>query len=169
MTYTPIPKADLLSPEDLLAALADLASQVTARLYHAEADATWAASQIAALYAELADLDAAWLWGGSATGVDPGASHVRISVGTGNARTFALSTLPDGSASDLNFAALSQGSTVVLTDDPVAPPITAFRQYVVASDVVDHGSWVSFHAVRIATFGTQDTPALESRVRLLLR
>jgi len=37
------------------------------------------------------------------------------------------------------------------------------------SDPTDHGTWVSMQAIRVATFGTQDTPPVGSRVRLLIR
>lgn len=168
MTFVPTPKADLQPLSDLYEGWNSFSQQVLSRLWHAEQAADWAAAQIADLYAEIATLDADWLWGGSATGVDPGEHYLRIAVTTGNERVFALSTVPLESQA-LNLSDLGPGTTIVLTDDPSTPPPTAFRQYVITSDPVDHGSWVGFDAVRVATFGTQTTPPVDSRVRLLIR
>ena len=164
MTFTPTPKADLWDFDVLYEAEVAVGQQIVSRLHHAEEAANWAATQIAALYAALPDvLDSTWAYVGTDVSHNPGMDRVTVRVNSDQSRTFALSkktfTLDD----------LKQGSTVVLTDDTSSPPVTAFRQYTVTTDPVDHGSWVSFESVRIATFGALTTPTVGATVRLLLR
>jgi len=166
MTFVPTPKADLIPLAQLDGAMTAVNQQILSRLYHAEQAAYWAATQIAALYAALPEsVDNVWTYVGSTASVDPGPGKVAVAVEADQSRTFALSKEIEGV--DLDF--LVQGSTIVLTDDPVTPPITAFRHYVVTADPVDHGTWLTLHTVRLATFGTLATPTVNSSVRLLFR
>ena len=168
MTFIPTPKADLIPLPQLDGAIVAVTQQVLSRLHHAEQAADWAASAIADLYEDQPGGGGIWEWSGQPFGTDPGVGALLVTVASGSNRTivFAKSDA-DGLTPSLDL--LTQGSTLVLTDDPAAPPVTAFRQYVVASDPTDHGTWVSMLAVRVATFGTQDTPTVGTRVRLLIR
>lgn len=164
MTFTPTPKADLQPLSDLYAGWDDFAQQVLSRLHHAEQAADWAAIQIATLFAALPDvLDGTWIYKGTDVMSDPGPNGVAVRVPADPHREFALGK------NGLNYDDIQQGSTVVLTDDPGSPPITAFRQYTVTTEVVDVGPWITFDAVRIATFGVLTTPPVGSSVRLILR
>lgn len=164
MTFTPTPKVDLEPLSDLYEGWNAFAQQILSRLWHAEQAADWAAAQIAALYAELPGVvDGTFTWKGTNAGGDPGLLGIAIATTSGEHRIFALG-VGDGS-----FDQAGPGATIVLTDDPDSPPTTAFRQYVVTSDLIDHGSWVSFNATRIATFGTLTTPPVGSDVRIVLR
>ena len=168
MTFTPTPKGDLQPLTDLYEGWNAFAQQILSRLYHAEQASNWAATAIADIYGRLPGAGGSWLWSSSPFGTDPGDGKVLVTVASGNNRTIALSkTTADGA--HLALEILGQGATLVLTDDPSTPPITAFRQYLVTAEPTDHGSWVSVLAVRVATFGTQDTPSVGTRVRLLLR
>jgi len=168
MTFTPTPKADLEPLSDLYEGWNAFCQQILSRLYYAEQAANWAATQIAALYAALPEsVDDVWTYVGVDASVDPGPGKVAVKVEADQSRTFALSKENvDDEAVDLDF--LVQGSTIVLTDDPDSPPITAFRHYVVTADPVDHGAWLTLHTVRLATFGVLTTPAVNSSVRLVL-
>lgn len=168
MTFVPTAKADLLSLSQLHDLQTALTQEVLSRLHHAEASADWAANAIADLYAAQPGGGGFWTWSSQPVGSNPGVGSLLVTVTTGNNRTITFAkTDADGVAPSL--ARLAQGSTLVLTDDPATPPITSFRQYVVASDPVDHGAWMSMLAVRMATFGTQNTPPVGGRVRLLIR
>lgn len=167
MTFVPTPKGDLVPLAQLEGAWAALGQQVLSRLYHAEAAADWAAAAIADVYARLPGVSSSWLWSPTVAG-NPGSGQVYIAIVTGNDRLITLSKT-DAMGAAPSMAALMAGATLVLTDDPVTPPTTAFRQYLLTEDVLDHGGWVSFRAIRVATFGTQDTPAAGTPVRLLLR
>lgn len=168
MTFTPTPKADLQSPSDLSDYFSALAQQVISRLHHSAQAEDWAAAAIADIYGRLPGIGGSWLWSSAPFGTDPGVGKVLITVSSGNNRTIALSKT-DGDGNTPSLALLAQGSTLVLTDDPSTPPTTAFRQYLVTANPTDHGSWVSLLALRVATFGAQDTPLPDSRVRVLLR
>lgn len=168
MTFTPVPKDELLPLGEVIDRLAALSDEVASRLHYAAEAANWAAGQIAALYAALPDtFDAIWIYVGENVSGDPGSGSVAVKVNPDQSRTFALSKT--AAASTFDFEELKQGSTVVLTDDPDSPPVTAFRQYTVTADPQDHGSWISFDTVRIATFGTLTTPTVGASVRLILR
>lgn len=168
MTFAPTPKADLAPLTDLYEGWSVFAQQLLSRLHHAAAAADWAAWAIADIYAHLpGGADAVWQWSGTPAGQNPASGNVSVIITTGNERVITLSKTDSNGGSPA--ISLSQGSTIVLTDDPATPPITAFRQYVVTSDPVDNGSWVQIDAVRVATFGIQTTPPIGSRVRLLLR
>lgn len=161
MTFTPTPKDELLPFADLVERNAVVMHEIMSRLHHMEQAADWAAVQIAALYAALPDVvDDIWTYVGDDASHDPGTGKVAVHVNADQSRTFALSWTPFD---------LKQGSIVVLTDDTSSPPLTAFRQYTVTSEPVDHGSWVSFDTVRIATFGVLTTPTVGATVRLILR
>ena len=166
MTWTPTPKADLEPLSSLHEAWTDLAQQVLSRLHHAEDAANWAATAVADLYDRLPGLSSSWWWSPVVAG-NPGAGQVYIAVISGNERRVTLSKIDREGA--LRALDLLPGGTLVLTDDPTTPPTTAFRQYLVTSDILDHGDWVSFSAIRVATFGTQDSPTAGTPVRLLLR
>lgn len=166
MTFTPTPKADLEPLTSLHEAWTDLSQQVLSRLHHAEEAANWAAAVIADIYERLPGLSASWYWSSTVAG-DPGTGKVHIAVISGNERRITLSKIDR--EGDLRTLTLNPGGTVVLTDDPLTPPTTAFRQYLVTSDVLDHGNWVSFTAIRVATYGIQDSPTAGTPVRLLLR
>lgn len=164
MTFTPTPKAELEPFDALVEHQAVLTHEIMSRLYHAEQAADWAATQIAALYAALPNVaDLTLTWKGSNATANPGLAGLAIANTSGQNRAFAVG-VGDGSFDDAG-----PGSTLVLTDAPDTPPITAFRQYVITSTVLDHGAWVSFTATRIATFGTLTTPPVGSEVRLILR
>ena len=166
--FTPTTKANLQPLTSLHEAWTSLAQQVLSRLHHsAEAD-DWAAAVVADIYSKLPGTTGVWRWSGSGPGQDPGSGKVRIIVTSGEQRQVILSTT-DADGGMPNLGILGEGTTLVLTDDPSSPPTTAFRQYVVTSSVLDHGGWVSFSALRTATFGIQDTPSADDRVRLLLR
>jgi hypothetical protein len=163
VTFVPTPKADLQPLSDLYEGWNAFAQQILSRLWHAEQAADWAANAIADLYARLPGSGGVWEWD-TITGV----GKVNVAITVGNERLISVSRT-DADGFQPSLIGLGQGSTVVLTDDPSTPPTTAFRQYVVAADPTSHGSWLSFPAVRVATFGTQDTPPVGSRVRLLVR
>ena len=168
MTWVPTPKGDLIPLAQLDGALTAVNQQILSRLYHSEQDHDFLASAVADLYANQPGEGGVWLWSGSPFGTDPGAGRVLVTVASGNNRTISLSkTDVEGEAPPM--ALLGQGSTVVLTDDPDSPPTTAFRQYVVTQDPTDHGDWISLLAIRVATFGAQDTPTVGTPVRLLFR
>lgn len=168
MTFAPTPKADLQPLSDLYEGWNSFAQQILSRLWHAEQAADWAANAIADLYAAQPGSGGFWSWSGQPVGSNPGGGALLITVTTGSNRTVAFAKA-DANGGTPSLARLTQGATLVLTDDPATPPITAFRQYVVTSDPVDHGAWVSMLAIRMATFGTQNTPPVGSRVRLLIR
>lgn len=168
MTFIPTPKADLFPLVQLGATLDALNQQVLSRLHYAEQAADWAASAIADLYASQPGAGGDWEWSGAPFGTDPGVGALLVTVAAGENRTIVFSKA-DADGVTPSLARLTQGSTIVLTDDPDTPPITAFRQYVVVTDPTDHGTWVSMQAIRVATFGTQTTPPVGSRVRLLIR
>lgn len=168
MTFVPTPKGDLQPLTDLYEGWTSFAQQILSRLWHAEQAANWAAGAIADLYAAQPGGGGDFLWSGAPFGSNPGLGSLLVTVATGENRTITFSkTDADGVTPSLSR--LAQGATLVLTDDPATPPITAFRQYLVVSNPTDHGSWVSMQAVRTATFGTQNTPPVGSRVRLLIR
>lgn len=167
MTFAPTPKADLEPLGSLHEAWTDLAQQVLSRLHHAEEAANWAAAMIADIYARMPGGSGSWRWSATVAG-DPGSGRVFIANLGSNQRRITLSHL-DANGGAWSFEGLSPGATIVLTDDPVTPPTTAFRQYLVTSDVLDHGGWVTFTALRVATYGMQDTPTVNTPVRLLLR
>lgn len=167
MTFYPTAKADLASLDTVWDDWQQLGQQVLSRLHHAEADATWAAMQIAELSSQLAaQIDEDWIYASTSAGSDPGAGKLAIHPTVGENREFAISEVSIGGQVDLS--GLDQGSAIVLTDDPAAPPVTAFRQYVVTSTPVDHGSWVSFSALRVAVFGIPSVP-VGTQVRMILR
>jgi len=168
VTFLPTPKADLIPLVQLGAALDAVNQQVLSRLHHAEADASWAASAIADLYANQPGAGGDWEWSGNPFGSDPGIGGLLVTAASGNNRTITFAKI-DADGIVPSLSRLTQGATLVLTDDPDTPPITAFRQYVVVANPVDHGTWVSMQALRVATFGTQTTPPVGSRVRLLIR
>lgn len=168
MTFVPTPKADLVPLPQLDGAIAAVVQQVLSRLHHSEVDRDFLAAAVADLYASQGGGGGDWRWSGAPFGIDPGLGALLITVASGNNRTIAFSkTDADGVVPSLSR--LTQGATLVLTDDPATPPTTAFRQYVVSANPVDHSTWVSMQAVRVATFGTQNTPPVGSRVRLLIR
>ena len=167
MTFVPTPKAELEPLSDLYGGWNAFSQQILSRLWHAEQAADWAAEQIANLYAQNG-FSSSWLWAGTPQDADPGSGRMSVVITGGNNRLLTISKT-DANAMAVNLLLLTQGGTVVLTDDPDAPPITAFRQYLVTANPVDHGSWVQVAALRLATFGSQDVPLVDSRVRLLLR
>lgn len=168
MTFTPTPKAELQPLTDLYEGWNAFSQQVLSRLHYADQAANWAAIQIAALYAALPDtIDEVWTYTGDDVSGDPGTGNMAVKVNPDQSRTFTLSKT--AAASTFDFEDLKQGSTVVLTDDPDSPPVTAFRQYTVTANPQDHGSWISFDTVRIATFGVLTTPAVGASVRLIIR
>ena len=166
--FTPTAKGDLQPLASLHEAWTTLSQQVLSRLHHsAEAD-DWVAAVVADIYTKLPGAHAVWRWSEAGPGTDPGSGAMRIIVTSGMERQILLSgTDADGGVPALDV--LAEGATVVLTDDPSGPPTTAFRQYTVTSPVLDHGGWLSFDALRIATFGSQDVPPVGSRVRALFR
>lgn len=168
MTWVPTPKADLIPLAQLDGALTAVTQQILSRLHHSEQDHDFLASAVADLYASLNGVGGVWLWSGAAFGTDPGSGRVLVTITQGNNRTIALSKT-DGDGNVPSLATLGAGSTLVLTDDPASAPTTAFRQYLVTSDPTDHGSWISMLALRLATFGNQDTPTVGTSVRLLVR
>lgn len=168
MTFAPTPKGDLQPLATLHEAWTSLAQQVLSRLHHSAESDDWAAAVVADIYAKLPGAHAIWRWSGTGPGQDPGSGQMRVIVTSGNSREVTLSrTDADGGLPHLDI--LDEGVTMVLTDDPTSPPTTAFRQYLVTSSVLDHGGWLSFSALRVATFGSQDTPHVGDRVRVLLR
>lgn len=169
MTFIPTPKVDQRSIDELYDAAENVIHDILSRLYWAEQAENWAASAIADIYARLPGLSASWKWSTVAPPADPGSGHATVLITSGtNNRHIAVSKV-DADSMVRNLSTLAQGSMIVLTDDPDTPPTTAFRQYLVTSTPVDHGGWLSFQALRVATFGTQDIPAAETRVRLLFR
>ena len=168
MTFVPTPKADLQPLTDLYEGWNAFAQQILSRLYHAEQAADWAASAIADLYSRLPGVEGSWEWAGGPATTNPGVGRVTVEITTGNERVLAVSKT-DADGIQPSLAHLAPGATVVLTDDPSTPPTTAFRQYLVTGEETSHGSWLSFPAIRTATFGTQNTPPVGSRVRLLIR
>jgi hypothetical protein len=169
MTFTPIPKDELRAVDDLFLDLVDTIQEITSRLHYAEQAANWAAVQITTLFASLPDVvDDEWDYAGDIASGGVGPGQVAIHVNADQSRSWALSK--ENSDYDLvDLGDLKQGSTIVLTDDPGSPPVTAFRQYTVTDDPIDRGAWVSFPSVRIATFGVLSTPGIGSSVRLILR
>jgi hypothetical protein len=106
-----------------------------------------------------------YLWGGDVTGIDPGAGYLRIS-GTGNQpRTFAISEI-DADGQTRNFGLLKAGDTIVITDDPDAPPISGFARYLLTADPVDQGAWWSAVALRTDTSGVTAPPPIGTRLRV---
>lgn len=168
MTFTPTPKADLQPLTDLYEGWNAFAQQILSRLWHAEQAADWAANAVADLYARLPGSGGSWTWAGTPGDENPGVGAMSIEVTAGNNRMIAVSKT-DADGFQPSLLGLGQGSTVVLTDDTSTPPTTAFRQYVVTGEVESSGAWIGFPALRVATFGTQDTPPVGSRVRLLIR
>jgi len=169
MTFTPTPKADLWTAEQEYDAWVALGQQLFSRQYHSQAAQDSFASNIADLYARLPGAGGFWLWAGTGQNVDPGVGRMSVIITSGNSR---IITIAKTDADGVNLAGvlgLAQGSTLVLTDDPTSPPTTAFRQYLVTGPAVDHPTWAQAPALRIATYGTQDIPALGTRVRLLFR
>jgi hypothetical protein len=69
----------------------------------------------------------------------------------------------DGNAR--NLGTILVGDNLIISDDPVAPPITGFARYVVTGDPVDHGTWWSAPVVRTDTSGTVTPPAQDVVVR----
>lgn len=170
MTFTPIRKDELQPIGELFDTwISHVAREIVSRLHYAAQSADWAALQIAALYAAIPGVvDGVWDYNGTDASDDPGPGRVAVRIEFDQSRTWALSK----ESSEMEAMAssnLRQGSTVILTDDPATPPITAFRQYTVTGDSVDHGPWVSFNSVRIATFGVLATPPVGSAVRLIIR
>jgi len=106
-----------------------------------------------------------YLFGGTTTGVDPGAGNIAISGTGSNPRTFALSgTDADGIIRSL--ITLLPGDTLVITDDPSTPPITGFARYSLLNVPVDEGGWWSFTALRTDTSGSTATPPVGTSLRL---
>lgn len=168
MTFVPTPKSDLASLDALSEVWGALGQQLLSRLHHGQVDSDWAAAAIADLYARLPGAASVWRWAGTVANVDPGSGRLTIAGISGNNRQVTVSKT-DANGGYQTLDSIEQGSTLVLTDDPASPPVTAFRQYVVSGDPVDHGSWVSFPAVRLAVYGNATTPPVNSRVRLLMR
>ena len=168
MTFIPLPKGDLIPLPQLDGAMSAVQAQVLSRLHWSEQADNWAAAAIADLYDSQPGAGGDWMWSGAPFGSDPGIGGLLITTASGTNRTIAFAKI-DADGIVPSLSRLTQGSTLVLTDDPATPPITAFRQYVVVANPVDHGSWVSMQAIRVATFGTQNTPPVGSRVRLLIR
>lgn len=168
-SWEPTPKADLAPLSDVYEGWDEFTAALLSRLFHAEAAADWAAAAVADLYARLPGMSSTWAWTNVGSG-DTGVGCMNVAITAGVERLVRISkTDATGVSRSVALAGISPGSTVVLTDDPSTPPTTAFRQYVVTSDPEDHGTWISFHATRVATFGTQDTPAGGTTVRILLR
>lgn len=168
MTFTPTPPADLPTPEYLFDRGVELMQGMASYLAaQAEQNASVLAS-IADLYSRLPAASGGdsgvWEW---STQMPVPAGGVHISVLGETNRTIELSE-SDADGTFHSFAGVAIGDTIVLTDDPATPPATAFRQYVVSA--VDHSpmSWVKIDAVRVAIFGSQDTPTAGTRLRLLL-
>jgi hypothetical protein len=168
VTFLPIAKADLIPLAQLDGAMAAVQAQILSRLHHSEVDRDFLASAVADLYASQAGAGGDWTWSNAPFGTDPGIGGLRVTIASGTNRTISFAKI-DADGIVPSLSRLAQGATIVLTDDPDSPPTTAFRQYVVTANPVDHGSWVSMQAIRVATFGTQDTPPVGSRVRLLIR
>ena len=107
-----------------------------------------------------------WEWTTSMP-VEPGGVHIEV-LGETNRKIQLSLTDVDDTLHDLS--GLDVGDTIVLTDDPDTPPVTAFRQYVVGGRPVypPTAQWITINAVRVAIFGSQDTPTPGTRLRLIL-
>jgi hypothetical protein len=108
-------------------------------------------------------VDSQWIWADDATAT--GTFHIALGAGE-NERIVSLNR-HDADSDPITLGGFVPGSTMVLMDDPATPPVTAFRQYVCASRMTDHGDWWSFSAVRVATFGAQSIPSDGERISLL--
>ncbi len=167
MTFTPTPPDDLPTPEQMYEKWVELAQLNASFLAAQQATNSSLLASIADLYTKVGGNAAAgtWLWKDSVGGVTQGDFHVEVL--TGNARRFTVSAL-DADARPVSLAALQPGSTLVLMDDPVSPPVTAFRQYVLVSPpvAIGNGPFV-FNVTRVAIYGPQDFPTVGTPIRLL--
>jgi hypothetical protein len=107
-----------------------------------------------------------WEWGGEDAGADPGTGRIAIERGNGNGRIFAVSKVDaDGVTRFLTL--VHPGDNITVTDDPTSPPVSGFARYVVNTDPVDHGTWVSLEAIRTDNTGPSTPPPVGTRIRVL--
>jgi hypothetical protein len=165
MTFVPTPKTDLPTIADLHEFGARYDQWMASYLYWQQETNVGVMAALADLYVKVGGYIRAgyWVWADDAARA--GTFHVAIGSGV-DARTVKLSRI-DADGNPVTLGGFVPGKTMVLMDDPAAPPVTAFRQYVVSSGLVDHGDWWQFDAVRVATFGRQDLPQDGTRIRLL--
>jgi hypothetical protein len=168
MTFTPTPPDDLPTPEQLYDRGVVLFQAMSSYLAIQQEQNASVLASIADIYSRLPATSGGdsgvWEW---TNALPVPAGGIFISVLGETNRTIELSD-SDADGTAHTFAGVHIGDTIVLTDDPATPPATAFRQYVVSA--VDHSpaSWVKIDAVRVAIFGSQDTPTAGTRLRLLL-
>lgn len=84
---------------------------------------------------------ARWTWRGSNASVDPGSGGIAVQVGTGTDRTIAIHKT-DADGTQRYLLMLITGDTIVLTDDPLAPPVTQYSRYDLIAEPIDMGTWV---------------------------
>ena len=168
MTFTPTPPGDLPTPEELYDRGVQLFQAMSSYLAIQQEQNASVLASIADIYSRLPATSngdsGVWEWSNSMP-VPAGSVHISI-LGDTN-RTIELSE-SDADGTVHSFAGVAIGDSIVLTDDPTTPPATAFRQYVVSAVDYSPMSWVKIDAVRVAIFGSQDTPTPGTRLRLLL-
>jgi hypothetical protein len=101
---------------------------------------------------------------------DPGAGHIHIKVTSGEGRLISVSHTDAAAAHWHDALSLLQvGDSITVNDDPTTGPVTAWSVYLVRSEPVDHGTYTTFKATRVAVAGQQVTltPA-ETSMRVYL-
>lgn len=107
-----------------------------------------------------------WAWGGT-TVADPGTGRVNVNGNGNQPRVISISQTDfDGIDRTNTLSILQPGDSIVLTDDPAAPPTTGFARYLVTSVPVDNGAWWQFDANRTDTVGTTTPPPVGTVLRL---
>lgn len=173
MTFSPVPKADLWSLDDLALNLDDLHRQILSRLHYAEVDTASLLASVVDLYTRLEEevtrLDATWTWATLPSFGDPGVGKMTAVITEDTNRRAAISkTTSNGhNVAEQLSQLLSPGSRIVLMDSP-GGILTAFRIYTVTDTIIEHSTWFEITAQRVVTLGIQDIPQAGTVVRLVI-
>lgn len=164
MTFTPIPPQNLITIAALYERLDEFNQNLLSYLTEQQATNAGLLASVSDLYTRIGGriYGGQWIWEDDAQA----AGSFHVALGTGLGRRVSLNRI-DADGNPVHLGGFGPGSHLVLMDDASSSPVTAFRQYVAASSLLDHGDWWTFDATRVATFGVQDIPADGNRITLL--
>jgi len=169
MTFTPTPPDDLPSPAEYFDHQVAQAQVEASLLWHQQVFNASVLASISDLYSRIPGSGAGtargvWHWTNNVLSAPPGSLHIDV-LGATNRRVHV--TKSDANMIVPDLSGVGPGDPLILMDSP-GGQVTAFRQYTVSSPLVGAGMWWEFDAVRVAIFGSQDTPAEGTLVSLLL-